>query len=198
MSEIPDGASFALVSYIPDPLASFIYQMRRSLSEGPCPQPHVTLLPPRPLRIPAEAACRTAQNILQSYRSFEVELSRIRPFVNTNTLYLDIADGAPQLHALHDSLNSGDLFHPEEFAFRPHLTVAGLVDPRQLPALLQQAEASWRAHFCSPRFMLSEIVCLLQETDTDNWRRLWSIKLLPALSTVTNGSPAVPVIAQNS
>jgi len=184
MNEIPDRGLFALVAYVPDPLASFLYEMRRSFSEGPCPQPHVTILPPRPLRVPAESACEIAKKILRLQNQFEIELSQIRYFVNTNTLYLDISDGASELHALHDSLNQDDLFHQEEFAFRPHLTVAGLVNPQHLPDVLQKAERNWRAASLSPRFTISEIVCLLQEggEPESNWRRLWSTKLNPAPS----------------
>jgi 2'-5' RNA ligase len=181
MTEIPDRGHFALVAYVPDPLASFLYEMRRSFSELPCPQPHVTILPPRPLRVPVESACQTAKKTLQLQSQFEVELSRLCYFTNTNTLYLDISDGASEIHALHNSLNHGDLYYHEEFAFRPHLTIAGRVDPLQFPAVLQEAETNWHAASCSPRFLLSEVVCLLQESGKPkgNWRRLWSVKLNP-------------------
>jgi 2'-5' RNA ligase len=184
MTQTPNQGFFALVAYVPDPLAGFLHEMRRNLCGSPCPQPHVTILPPRPLHVPAESACQTAGQILQSQHPFEVELSHISYFVNTNTLYLDINDGASELHAIHDRLNHGDLYHQEEFAFRPHLTVAGLVTAQRLPEVLQQAEAYWRAARLSPRFLLSEIVCLLQDAmqDKDNWRRSWSIKMNPATS----------------
>jgi len=191
IAKIPDGGYFALVAYVPEPLASFLYEMRRNLSGAPCPQPHVTVLPPRPLRIPPESACRSAQKTLQLQSQFEVELSQICYFANTNTLYLDINDGAPELHALHDSLNHGDLYYQEEYPFRPHLTVAGLVNPLHLPAVLQQAEAEWNTGACSPRFLLSEVVCLLQPSgySKGNWQRLWSMRLNP-MPTTTTSSPA--------
>lgn len=180
----PNQGIFALVAYVPDPLAGFLYEMRRGLCGTPCPQPHITVLPPRPLRISAESACRTAGQILQSQHAFEVELSRLSYFANTNTLYLDISDGASELHALHNRLNHGELYHQEEFAFRPHLTVAGLVSPQRLPEALQQAERSWGASALSPRFLLSEIVCLLQDDayNKEDWQRFWSIKMNAASS----------------
>lgn len=175
MTQVPNGGYFALVAYVPEPLASFLYEMRRHLSEAPFPQPHVTVLPPRPLRVPPESACHSARTTLQLQSPFEVELSQVCYFANTSTLYLDISDGASELHALHDSLNCGDLYHREKFAFRPHLTVAERVNPSHLPAVLQQAQAGWSANSYSPRFLLSEVVCLLQEGD--NWQRLWSVRL---------------------
>ncbi len=192
MSEIPDRSLFALVAYVPDPLASFLYQMRRSSSEAPCPQPHVTILPPRPLRVPAESACRAADAILHSQNQFEVQLSSVNYFADTNTLYLDISDGVSELHALHDSLNHGDLYHQEQFAFLPHLTVAGPVNPSHFPAVQQQVEDDWRASSFSPRFVLSEIVCLIQQNGNtkDNWQRFWSIKLSGGASSTAAKSAA--------
>jgi 2'-5' RNA ligase len=194
MTAISDRGLFALVAYVPDPLAGFLYQMRRSLSEASCPQPHVTILPPRPLRVPVESACQTAGKILQLQCAFEVELSHVSYFTNTNTLYLDIRDGCSELHALHSSLNHGDLYHQEEFAFRPHVTVAGLVNSSELPAVLQKAEGDWRAASCSPRFLLSEIVCLLQEGrhPKGNWQRFRSVKLKHVLSTADGGAALSP------
>jgi 2'-5' RNA ligase len=197
MMKMPDQGQFALVAYVPDPLASFLYKMRRSLSEVPCPQPHVTILPPRPLRIPVESACRAVGEILQLQSQFEVELSQVCYFANTHTLYLDISDGAARIHALHDSLNCGDLFHQEEFTFRPHLTVSGLVDPLHLPAMLQRAEADWRANSCSPRFLISEVVCLLQQSGNPRgaWQRLWSVKLSTP-PTAPNSTVTISATAQ--
>lgn len=180
MTQTPNRGFFALVAYVPDPLAGFLHELRCGLCGSPCPQPHVTILPPRPLRIAAESACQTANQILQSQCPFEVELSQMSYFVNTNTLYLDISDGASELHALHNRLNQDELYHQEEFAFRPHLTVATLGNSEHLPEVLQQAETHWRSAGLFPRFLLSEIVCLLQgETQKDTWQRLWSIKLSP-------------------
>lgn len=193
MIEIHSGGYFALVAYVPEPLASFLYEMRRHLSDAPCPQPHVTILPPRPLRVPLESACQSARATLQLQSQFEVQLSQICYFANTNTLYLDISDGASELHALHNLLNHGDLYHQEEHSFRPHLTIAGLVNPLHLPAVLQQAEAGWSATSCSPRFLLSEVVCLLQEGD--NWRRLWSVKL-NSPSSSNNGRTAATSVTE--
>jgi 2'-5' RNA ligase len=178
MPRIPGQDNFALVAYVPDPLASFLYEMRRSFSGMPCPQPHITILPPRPLRTSSEHACQSAKEVLAAQTQFEVELTRVCCFASTNTLYLDINDGAAEIVALHDSLNQGVLFHQEEFDFRPHLTLAGSVPTLHLSSMLHQAEARWRT--ASPyRFVLSEIVCLLQTGDgtDDGWQRLWSVKL---------------------
>ncbi len=182
----------ALVAYVPDPLASFLYRMRQSFSAPPCPQPHITILPPRPLRVSSESACARAQEILQSRHQFAVELSQVRCFTSTSTLYLDISEGAPELHTLHDALNGGDLHHQEEFDFRPHVTVGGPLNPLHLPGILQQAETDWRAVAYSPRFLLSELVCLSQGKGNGKtgWQRLWSVKLKPATTIFSRGNEA--------
>lgn len=198
MTQVPNESYFALVAYVPEPLASFLYEMRRNLSEAPFPQPHVTILPPRPLCVPPESAFQNAKTTLQLQSQFEVELSQICYFANTNTLYLDISDGASELHTLHDSLNHGDLYHREKFAFRPHLTVAERINPLHLSAVLQQAQAGWSAHSCSPRFLLSEVVCLLQgdSSSKDSWQRFRSIKLNPIPSVAANGTVKPSATAQ--
>ena len=125
--------SFALVSYIPDPLGSFLHDLRRSFPGEHNPQPHITILPPRPLKLPVDAALQRAHNVLLQFAAFEVELSKVRFFPETNVLYLDIAKGNRVLHDLHEALNAGDLDHSEEFEFRPHLTLSGRVESAHLP-----------------------------------------------------------------
>ena len=41
---------FALVVYIPDPLAGFLDDLRKELVANCLPRAHVTILPPRPLQ----------------------------------------------------------------------------------------------------------------------------------------------------
>lgn len=186
MPRILGQDNFALVAYVPDPLASFLYEMRRTFSGLPCPQPHITILPPRPLRIPSEHACQNANKILKSQTQFEVELTRVCCFASTNTLYLDINDGAAEIVTLHNSLNCGDLRHQEEFEFRPHLTIAGSINPSHISTMFHQAEVRWQTASHPRRFVLSEVVCLLQAGDCADggWQRLWSVKL----NTIPPGS----------
>ncbi len=179
MTSLTNQDHFALVAYVPEPLASFLYELRCNFSGAPCPQPHITILPPRPLRVSSEYACQSAKKILRSKIQFEVELSSVCCFTSTNTVYLDISEGGAEIAALHNSLNYGDLRHQEEFDFRPHLTIAGPVSPLHLTTILHQAETRWRTVSWSHRFVLSEIVCLSQAGNhpNDGWQRLWSVKL---------------------
>src|ERR1700761_7912501 len=151
---------FALVSYIPEPLGSFFYDLRGSLPGDSNPQAHVTILRPRPLRVPVDSASEQALRLLAEFPAFEIELSTVQRFPETNFLYLDIADGNSLLHHLHDALNTGDLACTEEFEFRPHLTLGGPIPEPEMNTTQDRAEVAWLANGHSRRFTLDEIVFL--------------------------------------
>lgn len=175
--EAPDQrGSLALVNYIPDPLGAFLHSLRRLLPGEENPQAHITILPPRPLQLPVEAASLEARRVLDRFTRFEVELSNVRSFPDTNYLYLDVVEGDAKLHAMHAALNAGGLSHVERFEYRPHLTIGGPVNESALESIQRKAERAWRASACSRRLMVDEIVCLwLPHGGTSSdWRRLWS------------------------
>jgi 2'-5' RNA ligase len=198
MNQIPAAprwGCFALVSYIPDPLGSFLQGLREILPNTDSSEAHITLLPPRRLKLPVEIASKQARTILRRFPPFDVELSKVRRFPETKFLYLDLGEGNSVIHDLHDALNKGDLFDAEEFEFRPHLTLGGPVSPGVLDSAQQQAEITWNAEHCAPRFTIEEVVCLWSSPDSaqGEWRRLWSEKLSPnaartsaAVATVTS------------
>ncbi len=182
--EAPPWGSFALVSYIPDPLGAFLEELRDNLPGNDDLQAHITVLPPRPLKVPLESASKSIHSILSRVPEFEVELSRVRRFKATNFLYLDLSEGDALVHDLHNALNTGDLADIEEFEFRPHLTLGGPVTPEALDAAQRQAEVSWESAPCSLRFTIDEIVFLWlpPEGPQREWRRVWTQRLGPAKS----------------
>jgi 2'-5' RNA ligase len=171
--------SLALVNYIPDPLGAFLHSLRRLLPGEENPQAHITILPPRPLELPLESASLEARRVLNGFKCFEVELSSVRRFPDTNYLYLDIVEGTGTLHEMHEALNAGALRHVERFEYRPHLTIGGPVSEDALEAVQSKAERSWQASGCSPRLVVDEIVCLWLPHGgaSSDWRRLWSHRL---------------------
>jgi 2'-5' RNA ligase len=198
MNQIPAAprwGCFALVSYIPDPLGSYLEGLREILPNSDSSEAHITLLPPRPLKLPVETASKQARTILRQFPPFDVELSQVRRFPETKFLYLDLADGSSVIHDLHNALNKGELFDTEEFEFRPHLTLGGPVSPGVLDSAQHQAEVIWNAGHCAARFTILEVVCLWSSPDSaqGEWRRLWSQELSPnaarssaATATVTS------------
>ncbi len=178
-SESPDCGYLTLVSYIPDPLSAFVNELRRILPGHGNSQPHVTILPPRPLHVPVETASVEARVVLQQFPVFDVELSDVGYFSGTNFLYLEVMDRESVLHRLHSALNTGHLAHVEKFDFRPHLTLGGPVPEKSLVHSQDQTEAIWRSSRCSPRFTISEVVCLWSRPAEpwSDWKPLWSQRL---------------------
>src|SRR5450432_3138491 len=109
LPETPQWGSFALVAYIPDPLGSFLTSLRRILPGAENPQAHITILPPRPLRLPVESASLQAKNILRNFPPLNIQLGTVQMFQETSLLYLDVSEGSSSLNELHDALNAGPL-----------------------------------------------------------------------------------------
>jgi hypothetical protein len=143
-------------------------------------QAHITILPPRQLRVPVEVASEFTQKVLRGFRAFEVELCSVRLFPNTNVFYLDLAKGNDTIHRLHDALNTGDLKYEEQFEFHPHLTLGGPVPEENVASVQARAENLWRSIERNRRFLVSDLVALWAEPgrNTTGWRRLWSHPLV--------------------
>jgi 2'-5' RNA ligase len=184
-----EWGSFALVAYIPEPLGTILRTLREQLPGEENPQAHVTLLPPRPLKTSVEAASRQAQIIMSRFKPFQVELSGVKLFPETNILYLDIANGNEALHQLHDALNVGVLAHEENFDFLPHLTISGPVPMRRLPKARLEAERAWEEHRSEATFEVREAVALWQPLrgSPDDWNRVWTQKLGEGRSSARAG-----------
>jgi 2'-5' RNA ligase len=178
-SEMQEWGSFALVAYIPDPLGSFLNSLRQILPGEENPQAHITLLPPRPLKSPVEAASLQAQKILAKFQPFSVQLAEVCTFPETNVVYLEISDGSAKLHELHNALNCGDLAHDEDFEFKPHLTLSGPVGLREVGQVRTEAAAVWRSSDTCPTLEIREAVALWQPAkgSQNDWQRLWSHEL---------------------
>jgi 2'-5' RNA ligase len=171
--------SVALVAYLPEPLGSFLRQLRSALPGEHNSDPHVTILPPRVLSIDIENASEHAFNVLQHFASFPVELSQVRSFPDTNILYLDVAEGESQLHRLHAALNAEQLAAAEKFHYLPHLTLGGPIVPEEMGAVTEQIESAWSSIPVETRFYVTEVVCLWQAPNElqREWRKLWTRKL---------------------
>jgi 2'-5' RNA ligase len=197
MNDIPEAPRwgvFALVTYIPGALGSFLQELRETMPGNDASPAHITLLPPRALRVPVEAASTQAREILGRFPAFDVELSKVRRFPQTSFLYIDLTEGDSVVHDLHAALNTGDLADSEEFEFRPHLTLGGPVSPGKLDFAQQEAELTWDSAQCSPRFTVDEIVFLWLSPDSaqGEWRQLWSQSLGPSARRISAAAAAAP------
>jgi 2'-5' RNA ligase len=190
LSVPPEWGSFALVTYIPEPLGSFLHIVRRDLPGEENPQAHITLLPPRPLSAPVDIVSREAQQVLSGFQPFSVQLSDVKVFPETNILYLEIGAGYEVMHKLHDALNVGLLEYDESFDFLPHLTISGPVPPRNIAQVQALAKKAWQSRTGDTTFEVNEVVALWQPlyTSPDDWNRVWSQKLGDSGNSARAGS----------
>ena len=170
---------FALVSYTPEPLRSWLVQLRELLAIQANSEPHITILPPRPLTLPLDEAQEKIASVLDGCPRFEIELSGVRSFAGTNVLYLDVSDGANTLRRLHAELNAGEFCFQEDFDFHPHVTIGGPVPSAQMEEVSAKAAEAWQNSLCPARFAIEEISLLSVQGNGGRgaWRRLWTHKL---------------------
>jgi hypothetical protein len=170
----PTWGSFALVTYLPDPLGSFLTELRHLLPGETRPDAHITFLPPRLLEQPLEITAADIRQVLQEVHPFEIELGTVQVFPETGMLYLSVEAGREELLQLHDSLNRGKLFAEENFEYHPHLTLGGPLAGEEMVLTLHRAREAWSKSGLSPRFLIKELVLLWQPGDCAerNWTRI--------------------------
>ena len=173
---------FALVSYLPQPLADFLDSLRSDLAQESHAKAHVTVLPPRAILCPAEQAWQELEINLQEFEPFCVELSEIEIFSETQVIYLAVGLGYPELARLHDALNSEHLRFDEPFKYHPHVTVAKEMEPEFRAAAAETAARRWQEFPHSRRFTVDRVT-FVQNTRENRWIDLHSCRLAARVST---------------
>ena len=159
--------SFALVSYIPNPMGEYLDKMRRELVPGCHLRSHVSVLPPRPVQDEDTAQAQIREQLLNT-NPFVVEAGKVTVFESTNVIYLEVRAGKAQLEALHNTLNSGALEYREPFLYHPHITLAQDFPPGQLDEMKWKAERSW-SEFVSAREFPLETLWWVQGVSQKRW-----------------------------
>ncbi|MGC8794837.1 MAG: 2'-5' RNA ligase family protein [Bryobacteraceae bacterium] len=171
--------SYAVVTYIPDPLGAFLDDMRRELVPNCIPHAHVTILPARPLSLPAEEAWRLIQRRAEAFPAFEVETGDIEVFENTFVAYVAVKKGWDELVALHDALSQEPLWFVEPYPYHPHITVAQDFDPALLWEIADKARQLWQ-RYPHPRSFLVDSLTFVQATADNRWLDLAHCELAAA------------------
>lgn len=174
--------SFALVSYLPEPLAGFLDQLRVDLVRECRAKAHVTVLPPRPLLCPAEEAWRELHQSLQDCPPFRVELGAIEVFPITDVIYLSVEQGHKELEQLHRRLNTGCVAFHEPFNFHPHVTLAQELDPGSVASAREWAARRWN-EFSHPRSFRVDRLMFVQNTLENRWTDLHGFPLVSRVAT---------------
>ena len=137
---------FALVIYVPEPLGSFLDDLRRELAPGSNPHAHVSVLPPRPLAVEWQAASAQTRALAEGWAPFEIALTGLRTFPVTNVIYLEIGAGAADLRRMNAAMNTGALEFQEPFPYQPHITLAQEIPQEQVRAIQELARRRWQEY----------------------------------------------------
>lgn len=171
--------SFAVVTYIPNPLGAFLDRLRRELEPDTlAPRAHVTVLPPRALAdgVTADAAREHLERLAQPLTPFSIEAAHVEVFPTTNVVYIGLSGGIEQLARMHCELNSGPLAAQECFKFHPHITLAQGLTPEQAMEIAGHAQRRW-SEFRGPREFSAEVFTFVQNTQRNRWVDLAEIVL---------------------
>lgn len=167
---------FALVSYIPGCLGRFLDDLRNELTPGSDPRAHVTVLPPRPLTADIQPTVDSLAEECATCPPFQIALRDLEVFPQSNVLYLGIATGERQLHALHENLNTGQLEYDGPFPYHPHVTVAQEIGKEDLPRLVELAKARW-ADYEGPRVFAVDSLAFVQNVAPGVWADIAQLPL---------------------
>ena len=163
--------SFALVSYISEPLAGFLDRLRCELVPKCFLRAHVTILPPRPIESAPEKAWTELRNAAYDLQPFDVELTAVEIFPVSDVIYIAIDKGQDDLKRMYSQLNTGRLSYREPFPYHPHITLAQNLTPDQVDELSEVARTRW-SEYKGPRGFRVEVITFVQNTRWHGWNDL--------------------------
>jgi 2'-5' RNA ligase len=184
------GQQFALVSYLPDPLAEFLDSLRSELVPDCTARSHVTILPPRPAQCGPKQALKEIRKNARQFDPFTLRLGEICLFPVSNVVYIEIDAGREKLFEMYRAMNNGGLSYQEAYPFCPHITLAQRLEPEQAQAALEKAQREWKAWQFSRGFQL-ETLHFVESYDGKCWRDLDTAVLQPhpVFSNATRRGP---------
>jgi 2'-5' RNA ligase len=160
--------SFALVSYIPEPLAGFLDRLRQELVPNCFLRAHVTILPPRPICSSPEAAWKTVRTLAPRFAPFDVEMTEVEVFPVSDVIHVSIGRGREELERLHTELNVDGLKFAEPYPYHPHVTLAQELKSDEVDELARVARARWAESTVPKTFRVDEVF-FVQNTRRKQW-----------------------------
>ena len=188
------GKQFALVSYLPDPLAQFLDHLRLDLVPDCSPRAHVTILPPRPALGTPQQAFQEIRELASKFEPFTLRLGNIARFPVSDVVYIEIVGGREKLLDMYRAMNSGVLTYKEAYPYCPHITLAQRIEPDAAQAAFEAAEAEWNACQFSRSFPV-QTLHFVESDDGKCWRDLGEVtlELHPHFPGATRTTPAEPL-----
>jgi 2'-5' RNA ligase len=171
MSGLCGGAAsdaFALVAYLPEPIAGFVNRVRHELAPGCRLRAHITILPPRQIACDAVVASRQLLAALAQTRAFRVEVGKIEVFPVSDVIYLSIRAGSQELKDLHAQLNQGSCLSSELWCYQPHVTLAQGLAADAVAGARDLAERRW-SEYTGPRDFTLDKLAFVQGGAEGGW-----------------------------
>lgn len=169
--------AFALVAYLPEPLAGFVDRVRHELAPGCRLRAHITILPPRQLTCGVAVASRELQAVLSQARAFRMQAGQVEVFPVSDVVYLSIGAGRQELEDLHARLNQGRCLASELWNYQPHVTLAQQLTSAEVSRAREVAAQRWR-EYAGPREFPLDHVTFVQGSPERGWVDLESWELL--------------------
>jgi len=160
--------SFALVCYIPDPLAGFLDTLRQELVPNCFLRAHVTILPPRPISSTPEEVWKVIQALAPAFRPFEIELTNLDVFPVSDVIYIGISAGSQELREMNTALNVAGLSFREPFPYVPHVTLAQDLQSDEVDELARVARIRWSESSLPKKFPVNKVM-FVQNTRRNQW-----------------------------
>jgi 2'-5' RNA ligase len=183
MDEHPDCVSaknvYALVAYIPEPLATFLNGLRRRIDPGSEPNAHVTLLPPRALSGSPEEAIRQIDEFARHQPPFELVAANVEIFDCTHVVFLEVELNRQLLEKIHRALNNGALSAIEPYTYHPHITLVQCHPPDEAQSRAEATRAGWATYTGPRRFVVNRLT-FVKHVCGNQWQDLASFDLEPA------------------
>jgi len=159
---------FALVAYIPEPLAGFLDGLRQELVPNCFLRAHVTILPPRPITCTPEHDWNTIRALAPQFPPFDMQLDRVEIFPRSDVIYVSISEGSGVLKQMHDVLDVGGLRYKEDHPYHPHVTLAQELKTDEVDELARVAKQRWADFPSARRFHVDKVV-FVQNTRWKEW-----------------------------
>ncbi len=195
-SGLTSTPKFALVSYIPEPLAGFLDRLRLDLDPTCKPHAHVTLLPPRMLCSSQDRAVREIRDLSRQFRPFTIHLSEIEKFPVSNVIHVGLASGRERLLDMHRTMNCGANRYKEGFEYCPHVTIAQNLDEAVVEETLKRAQDAWQSYPFERSFLVDRLA-FVRSLDCATWTDIedFPLSAAPPTSSITRTSHPEPHLA---
>lgn len=184
LGEDPTLGRFALVCYIPDPLARFLDELSLELTPDCNPRAHVTILPPRPLYHRLKDTIERITEESRGYPVFRIETGEVEIFETSNVVYLSLARGREELRALYRALNQGPLEFRESFPYHPHITIAQDPEPAEAARIAAAARERWSG-YRGPRGFAVSALSFVQHVAPSVWTDVATLALAQEIPAFT-------------